>query len=80
MQEPKIWFIGYNYNFWLPVSLEGWALTMAYVLALFAILSGNQVTDDTPFVFSRHWPMLAELAAATAALYYLSKGHVDKRY
>jgi len=79
-KEKKIWFMALSGRLWIPISLEGWGIAIAFVFALFLIFKINGVSDDVAFTFSEHWPMLLELAVITAALYAVSRRHVDKRY
>lgn len=79
-QGKKIWFTGFSRTLWVPVSIEGWGVTLASIFALYLIFKFNNVSDDIPFVFSQHWPVLVELAILVLAMYSVSSGHVDKRY
>jgi hypothetical protein len=78
--EKKIWFTGISRTLWIPKSIEGWSVTVAVILALYLIVKINEISDDIPFIFSQHWPMLLELALVFWALYSVTKGHVDKKY
>ena len=80
MSEGKRWFIGYGRTLWVPVSVEGWLLTVLFVSGLYLIFSLNAVSGDTPFQLSVHWPMIVEMIAMIIGFYWLSSGHVDKRY
>lgn len=76
----KVWFKAYSFNLWIPVSLEGWVVTVVFTVLLFFLAKLNNVSSEMPFSLSQHWPILLELAVVTAIFYYVSKGHVDKRY
>ena len=76
----KIWFTGYTSRLWIPVSIEGWGLTAAMVLSLFLIFKMNNFSDEIPFSFAEHWPTLLELVGVAIAFYWVSRGHVNKKY
>jgi hypothetical protein len=79
-KEKKIWFTGLSRTLWIPKSIEGWSVTVVVIFALYLIFKINKISNDIPFVFSQHWPMLLELAVVMVTLYSVSKGHVDKKY
>jgi hypothetical protein len=76
--KKKIWFIGYHGRFWLPVSWEGWLL----FVGMFAMGSGLAALGRSQGQFSlaHSWPMLIAVFGYLAAFYWVSRGHVDKRY
>ena len=78
--EKKRWFIAYSYRVWLPVSWEGWLSMLLFTGLVVLIYVVNDVSDDVPFVFAKHWPMLAEFVVLIAALLWISRGHAEKRY
>ncbi len=80
MKEQKIWFKAYNFNLWIPVSLEGWVVMAVFMLLLFLIAQLNNVSSDVAFSLAQHWPTLVELAVVIAVFYYVTRGHVDKKY
>ena len=80
MKDKKVWFIGYTSRFWVPVSIEGWLVTVVSLLSIGIILKSNNVSGNVPFSFSSHWPMLVEIAVLILVSYFITKGHVDKRY
>ena len=81
MQAQKIWFKASNFNLWIPVSLEGcWGVTAVFTLLLFLIATLNNVSSDVAFSLSQHWLTLVELAVVIASFYYVTRGHVDKKY
>lgn len=78
--EKERWFIGYSRRMWWPVSWQGWALMVGYFLSMSAIvgLSGHAAEESLSMreiVF-----LLAQIAVPTVGFYWLSRGHVDKRY
>ena len=79
-KEKKIWFTGFSRTLWIPKSIEGWSVTVAVIFSLFMIFKINKISNDIPFIFFQHWPMLLELAVVVLALYWVTKGHVDKKY
>ena len=76
----KIWFKGLSRRLWIPVSVEGWGVTITCVLGLLLVFKINKVSGGEPFSLAVHWPMLAELACLTLALWWITRGHVDKKY
>ena len=79
-KDEKIWFTAFSRRLWIPISIEGWIVTVSVIFALYMIFKINNVSNDVPFTFSQHWPMLLELAVVVAALYSVSRGHVKKNY
>ncbi len=80
MSRGKRWYIGYSRTLWVPVSIEGWLLTIVFVCGLYFIYALNGVSGDVPFQITVHWPMIVEMVGLITGFYWLSKGHVDKRY
>lgn len=80
MAGKKIWFKGLSSRLWLPVSIEGWVVTVVFVLAIYAIMIMNNVSGGVPFDFSEQWPILVEMIVAVIAFYFVTRGHVDKKY
>jgi hypothetical protein len=76
----KIWFTALSRRLWIPISFEGWGVTLAFALGLFLIYKVNGVSDKVAFKFSRHWPILLELGLLVAPLLWVSRGHVKKKY
>jgi len=72
MKAQKIWFKGYNFNLWIPVSPEGWGVTAVFTLLLFFIATLNNVSSDVAFSLSQHWLTLVELAVVIVSFYYLT--------
>ena len=79
-KDKKIWFIGISRTFWIPTSIEGWFTTIVSIFLLYLIYVINGVSDDIPFSFSRHWPILVEITVVIFGLYWVTAEHVDKRY
>lgn len=79
-EDKKIWFKGYSRTLWIPISLEGWTVSVAFAFGIFLILKINKVSDNVAFSFSNHWPMLLEMAILIFTMYWITRGHVDKNY
>lgn len=79
-KDKKVWFIGISKTFWIPTSIEGWFTTIVSIFLLYLIYVINGVSDDIPFSFARHWPILVEMAVVILGLYWVTAEHVDKRY
>ena len=80
MEEKKFWFIGFTSRLWVPVSIEGWLITASSFIGILLILKINNISNDASLTISQILPMLVEFAGLIGALYFLTKGHVDKRY
>jgi len=80
MDKEKIWFKAYNSRLWVPVSVEGWVATGVFFLLLFVIAKAHKISGDAPFVLSQHWPVVVEYILLSALFYYVTKGHVEKKY
>ena len=76
----KIWFTALSRRLWIPISIEGWIVAFALAFGLFLIYKINGVSSKVAFSFSAHWPVLLELALLVSALFWVSRGHVRKRY
>jgi len=79
-KESKIWFKGFSRTLWVPVSVEGWGTCLAFALALFSVYLLNEISADVAFALSKHWPIIFELTVITILFYWISHGHVDKKY
>lgn len=79
-EQKKRWYIAYSSRLWVPVSIEGWLVTVAFAFLLYVIYQFNTLSSSDNFTLSTHWPMLIELLLLIAAMYWLSSGHVEKRY
>ena len=79
-EDKKVWFKAFSSRLWVPVSIEGWLVTVASFSTLYLIPRINNISAHAPFILSQHWPMLVEFAIAIGALSFVCKGHVDKRY
>jgi hypothetical protein len=80
MKEKKIWFRGYSSRLWIPVSIEGWLVTVSFFMGILLIGKINNASSDSNLTFSQIWPILLEFAVLLGALYFVTKGHVDKKY
>lgn len=80
MREKKIWFKGYSSRFWVPISIEGWLVTASFFIGISLIGKINNISNDVPLAVSQIWPILVEFAVLLGTLYFITKGHVDKRY
>ena len=80
MPKRKIWFVGYSPRLWVPVSFEGSGVMAVFVTGLYLLYQMNGVSDDVAFQISVHWPVLVEMLVLILAFYWVSRGHVDKRY
>jgi len=80
MKGKKIWFIGYTSRLWIPVSIEGWLVTASFFTGMMFIGKLNAASNATSLHFSQILPILIEFALLLGILYFLTKGHVDKRY
>lgn len=78
--KKKIWFIGYNSRLWVPVSMEGWIVSASFFFGLLLIGSFNTASKNTSLTISQILPILFEFAVLLGVLYFVTKGHVDKRY
>jgi hypothetical protein len=72
--------MGLSGRLWIPISIEGWGVTVAVTVALSLIYKINNISNDVTFTFSQHWPILLELAVVVIALYSVCRGHVNKKY
>jgi hypothetical protein len=79
-EDKKIWFKGVSRTLWIPISLEGWSVSLVFALGIFLLSKVNKVSDEVAFRFSEHWSMLLEMAILIFAMYWVSRGHVDKNY
>ena len=80
MAEKKIWFIGYTRRFWWAVSIEGWLVTAAFFAGILLIGNVNGASDDASLTLAQAIPVVVEFACLAGALFFVTKGHVDKRY
>jgi len=80
MKGKKIWFIGYSSRLWVPISIEGWLVTASFFTGMLFIGKLNAASNSTSLHFSQILPILIEFALLLGILYFLTKGHVDKRY
>lgn len=80
MLEKKRWFVGYSTTLWVPVTLEGWVVIIAFIAGLYLVYQLNGVSGDVPFDITLHWPVIVEMLVVIIGFFWISKGHVDKRY
>lgn len=80
MKQNKTWFVGYTSRLWVPVSFEGWLATAAFFVGIFIIGKINNVPKNTSLNVSQIMPILFEFIILIIILYFVTKGHVDKRY
>jgi len=78
--DKKTWFKAYSFRCWIPVSQEGWLVTLVAAVVGFMILLTNNVYSDEPFRLTQHWPMILEMIVAIALFHLVSRGHVEKHY
>jgi hypothetical protein len=52
----KIWFTALSSRLWIPISLDGWGVTIAFVSALLLINKVNDVSGNGSFELSQYWP------------------------
>lgn len=80
MNKKKTWFIGYNPRLWVPVSLEGWLVTVLFFVGIVLIGKINNVTSDASVSLGGSLSIVIEFIVLLLVLFFLTKGHVDKRY
>ena len=79
-KEKKQWFLALSYRLWVPISWEGWAVTIFFVGVLLLIRQVNMaLSGNGAFEFSKHWPMMLELGATIFAIYGVTRGRVKKQ-
>ncbi len=76
--DKKPWFHRVSFNFWLPISWEGWLMMAGLIAGIMLIPTLNHLSSHEPISLKRHWPALAELAVLVIAFYWLSRGHVRR--
>ncbi|MBU1045257.1 MAG: hypothetical protein KJ915_12780 [Candidatus Omnitrophica bacterium] len=79
-KQNKIWFNAYSRTLWIPVCWQGWVVILAFSASIGLIYITNNVSDNVPFDFAKHWPLLVELASVFISVNLISKGHIDKKY
>lgn len=77
--DKKKWFLQLNWNFWIPISWEGWILYSVFILSIIMVYTFNEINDDVIFIFKDHWPILLELGIPINLFYWISRGRVKKR-
>lgn len=80
MMKKKIWFIGFTSRLWIPVSIEGWLVAASFFIGIILIGKINNVSSDASLSGSQILQILVEFAVLLGPLYFITKGHVDKRY
>lgn len=80
MKEKKIWFKGFSSRFWIPISIEGWLTTVLFFVGIILIAKINNTSSGASLTFSQMWPVIIEFAVLLGIFYFLTKGHVDKKY
>lgn len=80
MKKNKIWFIGYNSRFWMPISIEGWLVAISFFIGIMMIVKINNVSNSELLSISEIIPIVLELILLSGMLFFICKGHVDKRY
>ena len=80
MNEKKIWFKGFSSRLWVPVSMEGWLVTASFFIGIMLIGKINNVSNGASLAVSQIVPILVEFALLIGVLYFVTRGHVDKRY
>lgn len=80
MKQKKIWFIGFTSRLWVPVSFEGWLVTASFFIGILLIGKINNVSNEASLNVSQIIPIIFEFIGLLYILYFVTKGHVDKRY
>jgi hypothetical protein len=80
MKQKKTWFIGFTSRLWVPVSFEGWLVTASFFTGIIIIGKMNNVSNDASLNISQIILILLEFFVLLGFLYFVTKGHVDKRY
>jgi hypothetical protein len=80
MKQKKTWFIGFTSRLWVPVSLEGWIVTASFFTGIILIGKINTVSNDVSLSISKIILILLEFIVLLVIFYFLTKGHVDKKY
>lgn len=80
MKEKKIWFKGINSRLWIPVSLEGWGVTAFFFFGLFVMRKLNNFPPGANLTLTQILTILVEFAVLLGIMYFVTKGHVDKKY
>lgn len=80
MKTKKVWFIGYTSRLWVPISIEGTFITILFFIGIIVIGAINQDTSTNSLTFSQIILLLLEFGTLVTVLYFITKGHVDKRY
>jgi hypothetical protein len=79
-KQRKIWFNAYSRTLWIPASWQGWLVIIAFSVSLFLIYVTNNVSDNVPFDFAKHWPIFVELILVFVVLNLISRGHINIKY
>jgi hypothetical protein len=80
MKKKKVWFVGFSRRFWVPVSVEGWLATLFFFAGILLIGMLNRSLSGVSLTVPQVISILIEFACVLGALYFVTKGHVDKRY
>ena len=80
MKNKKIWFIGFTSRLWLPISIEGWVISALFFIGILLIGFINNIPNDTSLPFIKVVLILIEFFSLLVTFYFITKGHVDKRY
>ena len=80
MTEKKIWFKGINRRLWIPVSIEGWGITALFFIGLSLMKKMNNFSPDVSLTITQIFTIVVEFAVLLGILYFVTKGHVDKKY
>lgn len=76
----KVWFIGYHSRFWVPVSIEGWAVTASFFLTLWGALLVMGQRPEEQVSLAGVLLFFVVYAPLAVGFYWLTREHVDKRY
>ncbi|MFV8816790.1 hypothetical protein [Haliea sp. E17] len=80
MSTGKIWFKGIHKRLWIPVSLEGWAVTLLFFVGVGVIHSINDVPAGANLTLGQVGIVALEFLVLIGVLYGLTRGRVDKHY
>lgn len=71
MEEKKLWFKAKRYGWgWYPVTWQGWAVTLGYIIILFAFVSTIDEKSPTKEVSLMFFLPVAILTAALLVICY----------
>lgn len=80
MKQKKTWFIGFSSRLWVPVSFEGCLVSASFFIGIIVIGKIDSVSTNASLNISQIILIILEFIVLLGVLYFVTKGHVDKRY